>query len=413
MLKKPSVIAVPTFISLGLMGSFHAFWGTTLPILRAFLDLNIEQATVLTAYNQAGQAIACLLGGLLCDLFRRDKILLIGCLLLGSGALILGGLKSYVANIVLIFGMGLGCGLMLSSSNALLVGLFPDRKGSILNIHHSVYGAFSLISPLVMAALIQSQTRWRQGYAGLGWMLLAVCIFFLFTKVSSERPKERTLVFKDTSRLFSGSNFLSLLLIATFAVGAQIAVMFLAVTYLMETKGFPIFEASAVLSAFFVCIFAGRLVCSWLAVHTATTRIILILLFLQLAGLIVAWQASGWIAAAALAISGLGFSGIFPSLLALAGTLFFNMAGTSLGVLAAMNWVGGMFIVWMAGLLSQRVSVQFGFVAIVLASLAGIVVHLLKYKTFLRAETVAVIATRTHLKNRILVQDGGGTELPR
>jgi fucose permease len=334
-------------------------------------------------------------------------------LLLGSGALILGGLKSYVANIVLIFGMGLGCGLMLSSSNALLVGLFPDRKGSILNIHHSVYGAFSLISPLVMAALIQSQTRWRQGYAGLGWMLLAVCIFFLFTKVSSERPKERTLVFKDTSRLFSGSNFLSLLLIATFAVGAQIAVMFLAVTYLMETKGFPIFEASAVLSAFFVCIFAGRLVCSWLAVHTATTRIILILLFLQLAGLIVAWQASGWIAAAALAISGLGFSGIFPSLLALAGTLFFNMAGTSLGVLAAMNWVGGMFIVWMAGLLSQRVSVQFGFVAIVLASLAGIVVHLLKYKTFLRAETVAVIATRTHLKNRILVQDGGGTELPR
>jgi fucose permease len=387
MLKKPSVIAVPTFISLGLMGSFHAFWGTTLPVLRAFLDLNIEQATVLTAYNQAGQAIACLLGGLLCDLFRRDKTLLIGCLLLGSGALILGGLKSYVANIVLIFGMGLGCGLMLSR-----VGLFPDRKGSILNIHHSVYGAFSLISPLVMAALIQTQISWRKGYAGLGWMLLAVSIFFLFTKVSNGRPNQRTPVFKDANRLFSSNNFLSLLLIATFAVGAQIAVMFLAVTYLMEAKGFPIFEASTVLSAFFVCIFAGRLVCGWLAVYTATTRIILILLFLQLAGLIVAWQASGWISAAALTISGLGFSGIFPSLLALTGTLFFNVTGTSLGVLAAMNWVGGMFIVWMAGLLSQRVSVQFGFIAIVLASLAGVMVHLFKYKTFLRAETVAAIA---------------------
>ena len=103
MLKKPSVIAVPTFISLGLMGSFHAFWGTTLPVLRSFLDLNIEQATVLTAYNQAGQAIACLLGGLLCDLIRRDKILLIGCVILGTGALFLGGIQSYIANIVLIF----------------------------------------------------------------------------------------------------------------------------------------------------------------------------------------------------------------------------------------------------------------------------------------------------------------------
>ena len=207
MLKKPSVIAVPTFISLGLMGSFHAFWGTTLPVLRAFLDLNIEQATILTAYNQAGQAIACLLGGLLCDLIRRDKILLIGCLLLGSGALILGGVKSYIANIVLIFWMGMGCGLMLSSSNALLVGLFPNRKGTILNIHHSVYGAFSLISPLVMAALIQTQIHWRQGYTGLGWLLLIVCIFFLFTKVCNERTHDRTPFFKDARRLFSGSDF--------------------------------------------------------------------------------------------------------------------------------------------------------------------------------------------------------------
>ena len=394
MVKKPSVIAVPTFISLGLMGSFHAFWGTTLPVLRDFLDLNIEQATVLTAYNLAAQAIACVLGGLLCDFIRRDKILLIGCLVLGSGAFILGGIKSYAANIVLIFWMGLGCGLMLSSSNALLVGLFPDRKGSILNIHHSVYGAFSLISPLVMAALLQTRTHWQYGYVGLGWMLLAGCIFFLFTKVSNGRTDERTPFFKDASRLFSDFNFISLLLTATFAVGAQIAVMFLAVTYLMEAKGFPIFEASAVLSAFFVCIFAGRLVCSWMAVHTATTRIIIILLFLQFAGLIVAWQTLGWISAAALAISGLGCSGIFPSLLALTGTLFFNVAGTSLGMLAAMNWVGGMFIVWMAGLLSQRVSVQFGFAAIVLASLAGLMVHLLKYKTFLRAETVAAMATK-------------------
>lgn len=392
MLTRPAVIAVPAFISLGLMGSFHAFWGTTLPVLRTALDLNIEQATILTAYNQAGQAIACLLGGLLCDLIRRDKILLLGCVILGTGALFLGGVNSYIANIVLIFWMGLGCGLMLSSSNALVVGLFPDRKGSILNIHHSVYGAFSLISPLVIASLIQAQIGWRRGYVGLGVLLLVVSVIFLFTRVSNGRTRERTPFFKDAGRLFSSRNFFCLLLIATFAVGAQISVMFLAVTYLFEAKGFPIFEASTVLSAFFVCIFAGRLVCSWLAVYTATTRILLILLFLQFTGLIVAWQASGWISAAALVISGLGFSGVFPSLLALTGTLFFNVTGTSLGVLAAMNWVGGMFIVWMAGLLSQRVSVQFGFVAIVLASLAGVTVHLLNYKTFLRAESVAAIA---------------------
>ena len=395
MLKKRSVIAVPTFISLGLMGSFHAFWGTTLPVLRTFLNLNIEQATVLTAYNLAAQAIACALGGLLSDLIRRDKILLIGCLLLGSGAFILGGPRSYIANIVLVFWMGLGCGLMLSSSNALLVGLFPDRKGAILNIHHSVYGAVSLVSPLVMAALLHAKTSWQHGYVGLGWMLMAICIFFLFTAVPTESNDDRTPFFKDARRLFSSGNFFPLLLIATFAVGAQIAVMFLAVTYLVEAKGLNIIEASAVLSAFFVCIFAGRIICSWLSFHMPSTRIVLILLFLQLSGLLVAWLASGWMSAVAVAISGLGCSGIFPSLLALTGTLFFNVAGTSLGLLASMNWIGGMFIVWMAGVLSQRVNVQWGFVAIVLASLAGVFVHSLKYRTFLRAETVASIANES------------------
>jgi len=387
MLKKRSAIAVPAFLSLGLMGAFHAFWGTSLPVLRQFLDLNIEKAAVLTAYNQAGQAIACLLGGILCDRLRRDRILCLGCLLLGSGAFILGGVKSYAANIVLIFWMGLGCGLMLSSSNTLLLGLFPDRKGTILNIHHSVYAAVSLISPLVMASLLQNQTGWQKGYVGLGWILMAICIFFMLTHVPMERTGQRTLLFKEAGRLFSSGNFLPLILIATFAVGAQIAVMFLAVTYLIEVKGLALFEAGAVLSAFFVCLFTGRIICGWLAFHLSTTRIILILLLLQLTALLVAWQTTGWISAAALALSGLGCSGIFPSLLALTGTLFFNVAGTSLGVLAAMNWVGGMLIVWMAGLLSQRVSVQFGFVAIVLASLAALGVHLLKYRTFLQAET--------------------------
>jgi fucose permease len=388
-----SVIAGAAFISLGLMGSFHAFWGTTLPLLRSFLDINIEKAAVLTVYNQAGQAIACILGGLMADRMRRNKILLLGCLLLGSGAFMLGGVKSYPANIVLILWMGLGCGLIVSSSNALLVGLFSDRQGPILNIHHSVYGAVSLISPMVMVYLIQKQLRWQNGFMGLGGLLLVLCIVFLFIKVPEQHANDRIAFFKDARRLFTSGNYIPLLLIALFAVGAQVSIMFLTVTYLMEAKGLNIVQASTVLSAFFVCLFAGRLICSWLTYHMPTTRIILILLFLQLTALLVAWQTAGWLSAAALAISGLGCSGIFPSVLALTGTLFFELAGTSLGLLAAMNWVGGMIIVWMAGLLSQQVSIQFGFLAIVLASTAAMGIYILKYKNFLQKE-IAEVGTR-------------------
>ena len=389
MIEKRSLIAVPAFISLGMLGSFHAFWGTTLPVFREFLGINIEKAAVLTAYSMTAHAIACLLGGFLCDVFRRDKILLLGCFLLGSGTFFLGSLKSFNANILLISWMGLGGGLILSASNALLMGLYHDRKGPIMNILHSTYGLVSLLSPLLMAYLLEAHIRWSHGYYGLGCILGAVCLVFVFTDVPVRRSAGRTTYFKDVARLLTSSNFIPLMLISFCALGAQISVIFLGVSYLIEEKGMVLWQAGAVLSSFMACLFLGRLVCSWLAFRVASSRIIIILLFFQFACLMITWQGNTWVAALALALAGFGFSGIFPSLLALTGSMFFELAGTAMGVLASALWIGGMFIVWAAGLLSQRVSIQLGFIAIVIASAAAFIVFLLKYKTFSREEKIS------------------------
>lgn len=380
------VITVPTFASLGMMGVFHAFWGTALPALRLFLDINIEKAAILTAYTQAGQAAACVLGGVLCDLFRRDRVLFLGCLLLGTGALFLGGIRSFEITLFVALGMGFGCGLILSSSNALLVGLYPNRKGPILNIHHSVYGAVSLFSPLVMGYLISSGHGWTQGYRGLGWILIVTCSFFLLTDAPLPSENTNRTFFKDLGGLFRKGEFIFLLLIAAMSIGTQIAIMFLSVTFLSEVKGFSIIEASAVLSGFFIFLLAGRLMCSWLALRTQVSKIIFGLVILQLCSLIVAWQGRGWFSAGAIVVSGLACSGIFPGLLALTGTLYFDMAGSSLGILASMNWIGGMLIVWISGIVSQRMGLEFGFVAIVGSSLVGVALFLSRYRVFVREE---------------------------
>lgn len=79
MIQNRAIVTGPTFISLGLMGAFFAFWGTTLPAVRVFLDINIEKAALLTACGQASHAVVCLLGGILSDLMRRDRVLMAGC----------------------------------------------------------------------------------------------------------------------------------------------------------------------------------------------------------------------------------------------------------------------------------------------------------------------------------------------
>ena len=65
-----------------------------------------------------------------------------------------------------------------------------------------------------------------------------------------------------------------------------------------------------------------------------------------------------------------------------------------MGVLAAMNWVGGMIIVWAAGVLSQRVSLSFGFIAMVIGSFLALLIFLYKFKTLVHAERACVLDTR-------------------
>ena len=372
MIQSRRVITGPTFLSLGLMGAFFACWGTTLPALRSFLQIDIERAATLTAYGQASHAIFCLLGGMFSDLIRRDRVLMVGCLVLGSGVILLGSFMSFPFNVVLTLWMGIGSGLILSSSNALLVGLYPERRGSIMNFHHGFFGVGSFLSPLVMGRLLSHGNRWPWGYDGLGVLLLAVSAFFLFTRVPSVPSQGVHRFARDLRTLVTSPRFLVLIMMGFLAVGTQFAVMFLSVTFLVEVKGLTIFQASLVLSSFFLCLLLGRLASGSLALGVLNSHLIMLLLGFQVTSLFVVWQGSGWVSAAALTVSGLACSAIFPCLLALTGTLFFEVAGTSLGILATMNSLGGMTIIWVSGLLSQRVSVTFGFGAMIFSSLAAV-----------------------------------------
>ena len=381
-----SVITGPTFISLGLMGAFFACWGTTLPALRELLGLSIEEAAMLTAYGQASHALTCLAGGILSDLFRRDRLLLFGCFLLGSGVTLIGSLTSFAANVLLVLWMGVGSGLILSCSNALLVGLYPTRKGPIMNFHHGVFGVGSFLSPLIMGRLLAYDHRWPYGYDGLGIILFAVAAFFLFTRVPTPRTQGLRRFYEDLRRLFLNLRFIHLVMMGFLAVGTQFALMFLSVTFLVDVKGVSIFRASVVLSLFFICVMVGRAVCGWLSGRVLNSKIILILLCAQVTSVFVVWQGSGRVSAAALVAAGLACSAIFPSLLALTGMLFSEVAGTSLGVLATMNSLGGMSIIAISGLLSHRLGLGLGFGAMAGSSLAALLLFVSSYRKLVNEE---------------------------
>jgi len=380
-----SLITGATFTALGLVGMSYTFLGTSLPSVRSFLNIGIERAGMLTAFLQLGFAITNIVGGILSDRMRREKVLMAGCVCLGFAALLFGILPRYSFTLFVTTCMGIGAGLILSSSNSLLVGLYPERKGGILNLHHVFFAVGSLTGPLIMGHLIASQIRWQYGFSGLGLFLFCLSLFFIFART----PKivARNKVSMDQVRnLLGQKDFIVLILVCFLAIGAQFALLFFTVTYLKEAKGFSIGIASIALSVLLVFLGIGRLTCSWLSSRIQNSKIILALLSFFLITLIVAWKGEGWTSGIGLILSGLACSGVFPSLLALTGTLFHEVTGTALGILAMMSGLGGMSVCWATALISQRTSLAFGFIAFIISSMTSLVLFGVYYSHFLREE---------------------------
>ncbi len=389
MLVNKSLITAAAFASIALNGIAYAFVGTSLPAIRTYLGIDLEMAAVLTAAIQAGFTISSLFGGILSDLIRRDKVLMTGCLVLGTAGMLLGGWTDFWVNFCSVLAMGVGSGLIVSSSNVLLVDLYPERRGTILNVHHVFFGLGSLVGPLLMGFLLLRPDRWRTGYLMMGALLIGLFLFFNFTRVPSAAPRNRRLFGSAVGRLLRDRYYGRLLVVSATAIGSQFALMLLSVTFLQTAKGLPVSSAGVVLSFFFVCLVAGRLLCSRLSMNIRNASIILMLLALQFLTLLAAWVGSSPVAVVALILSGLACSGIYPGLLALAGSLFGEISGSALGILSTLGGMGGILVCWLTGVVSHRTVPEMGFMVPTLSSLVALALFGFSYRTLKKREATA------------------------
>lgn len=385
---KKNVLTAAAFAALAFNGMTFAFVGTSLPVLRSFMGINVELAGSLMATFQAGFTVFTLIGGLLSDLIRREKVLLLGCMLLSLSASQVGVWAAFNANFAIFFCMGSGMGLILSGSNALLVGLYPLRKGLILNTHHVFFGIGSLIGPLLMGRLLIYQ-RWATGYTGLAIIIGLLGVIFYRVNTGLRISTRKQDFGSHVGQLLAHRHYLVIVVVSAMAVGTQLALTLLTVLFLTEAKAIPIDRASMVLSAFFIFMVVGRLICGRLSTQLGICKIILFLLSFQFLTLLVVWYATGWLVVIFAALSGLACSAIYPSLLALSSLLFKSVEGSALGILSTMAGFGSILICWLNGVLAQQTSVRFGFVVPVTASLVALTVFAFNFPGVHRQEVLA------------------------
>ena len=380
--KNPVPLTLAAFSSLGMVGLYHTILGTALPAIRFSLQLEISQAGYLGSSAWLGFAIAIFAGGALSDIIRSQRVLMAACWMIGLSALLFGLWRTFLLNCLFIGMVGAGTGIIVSSSSALVLELFPGKEGRIINFHHSFYALGAIVGPLLMANVLAKNVDWQWVYQGGGLFMLFIGGFFAV--LSPHDPvKRKPWDSRSFLLLFREKTMILLILIIFLSVGSQNGIYFWLVSFLKEVRSFPIFWAGLGLSLFSIGIGIGRLLSGWVVSKIGMTTVLSILLLFLMGSLffLLTITTGPWIWMSCF-MAGVGCSGLFPGLLTLGGIHFPHLSGTAIGILGTAAGIGSTFMPLSMSWVSQASTLKRGFLLVFFSALLTFILLNLSFKRF-------------------------------
>jgi len=348
------------FVSQTMVGVFHTTLGTALPAIRTTLAMDIVQAGVFGSSAWLGYTVSVFAGGVLSDIFDRHRVILLGCLMMGLPALLLGKWASYPLNCFLIAMIGGGTGVITSSATALVMSLFPGKEGFIVSSLHLFYAMGAIGGSSGMAWALKLGWSWQRIYEGggtLSLVLAGVCSCLKLTE-----PMNKAAVNLGTfMTLLKEKKMVFLLLIMLLGVGNQNALSYWLVSFLKEVRSFSIIYAGLGLTLFSFGLMTGRLFSGGLALKFGNVTVLLSLIALLNLMLLLLMAGGGhrWILMNCFGV-GLGFSGIFPIGLALGGISFPSYQGMVVGILGTAAGVGSTMFPYLISKVSELSTMSYG-----------------------------------------------------
>jgi fucose permease len=216
--------------------------------------------------------------------------------------------------------------------------------------------------PYLAAVLMENGTSWRTIYRlDLVLVLTLFLIFATMGKKATPPPTRHASLNTHSLRkaIFAPKMLWFYLLVASY-VSAEIGLATWLVSFLQESKGLSLTEASLLLSLFFASLTLGRLLGSFIVDRYGFARILAVCAVgsLSLIGVGILGPPG---LAFLIPLSGLFHSVVFPTVTGEVSSIFKGNTGTALGVFFAFAGIGGMGGSWIIGFFSDLLGTQGGF----------------------------------------------------
>jgi fucose permease len=332
------VLIFAAILAIFVYGMIAAMLGTILPDLSDRFHLTPTQNGTIAFAQALGLMIASLAVGPLLDT-QGDKVgILLGLAFIAVALFGLPRSGGYGSIVFLLFLLGIGGGIVVTGANALTSGISPEHRATALNLVNLFFGLGGLATPFISANLF------KRNWVRLCYTVAILTLITAGYQVAVHMPAPTGgsgFVLTQAGPIL-GKPILFLLGAFLFLyVSCEVGVWNWLARHLIA-QGIPESKALNILSlGFALGLLVGRVAVSPILISVPAVAVLLVASIAMAITTFLMLQTTKPVMAAALVfIAGLAMAPVFPTTLAITGTVFPRMTGTALGFVITCGWAG-------------------------------------------------------------------------
>ena len=347
------------FISLGLPDSLL---GSAWPSLYPVLGVPVSSMGLLSMLTSLGTIVSSLQSDRLTRTFGTGRVTAFSTALTAIALFGFSVSRSFWMLCLWAVPYGLGAGSIDAALNNYVALHYKSRHMSWL---HCMWGVGTVISPMVLSAVLTAGHSWQAGYRAIALMqtvltLILLCSLPLWQRRSSAAGSEspevsRALTLREVFQL-PGAREVMLCFFCYCALETTAGNW--ASSYLTLSKGVPVETAAAFAGLFYGGITAGRAVCGFITFKLNDTQMIRLgqgVLAAGVAALLL--PAPHILALAGLVLIGVGCAPIYPSIIHSTPDHFgADRSQAVIGIQMASAYVGNLVMPPLFGLIANRIT---------------------------------------------------------
>jgi len=348
----------------GLTHWYPATFYLLLPLIGSELGLSYSQIGLIMTCQYIASAIANVPGGVLVDTVGRKGLLMaVSLFWIGFPYLLIGFTHSYVMLLACVALVGFGNSLWHPTAIPTLGRRYPERKGLVLSVHGMGGNVGDAVAPVIIGAAL-TYFSWREAVVlNVVPGLVVAALLFVFlgsmrlgAKKSEHEPQSFAHYLAGLKDLLASRALVLLSTGSAFRSMTQTTLLTFLPVYLAHDMGYSPFWVGACLFALQAAGFAASPIAGHLSDRMGRKQILV-----------------SSMAATALVLAAMAFSGGSPLFIALVAVLGFflyatrpviqawmlestpkNMGGSSIGVLFGAQALGGAIGPLLGGIVADR-----------------------------------------------------------